>query len=124
MGRKPPWPSGRCCWTSCWLGRLAQNLSSTTWFCSSTQRCISGFWQPERMESAAAARRGAATWEERRIGERVLQRIRARGHGHAFAYDFAHAEMYDFLVDGNVPTDAGGARKINKSCARIQNENR
>src|SRR5580658_8169929 len=65
MGRKPPWPSGRCCWVPCWLGRLAQRLSSTTWFCSSTQRCISGFWQPVRREKAAAASSGAATCEER-----------------------------------------------------------
>ncbi|WP_433967611.1 hypothetical protein [Tunturiibacter gelidiferens] len=65
-GRKPPWPSGRCCWMPCWsAGRLAQRLSSTTRFCSSTHRCISGFWQPASMERAAAARSGAATCEER-----------------------------------------------------------
>ncbi len=86
-------------------GWLPQRLSSTTWFCSSTQRCISGLRQPVRMERAVAARSGAATWVERRMrswirvsGGTLVSNQKAKGGYARIAY--ARYNCFDVIRPG------------------------
>ena len=91
-------------------GRLVQRLSSTTWLFSSTQRCISGFWQPVSMERAAAARSGAATWVERRMVSGWVCRGKSSRRLLRFWNDFA-SKIADHCLQRRSYTGSGGTEK-------------